>query len=267
MSELPHPRVSTGTTVPSVVPEGWGPPRSLSQDTFNISFTKRRQRFTLEVGPDYVLTHGKRIEGLAREIAAKYVTLRYGKEGKVGCTIRSPFCNLGDNTFPDPRHADFDHINGNRLDHRTGNIRPACHPCNSWAQKFQWKSSPAPTSAERVSVREGPARAAAWGSREGEQSEKQTAYWDLWLQRTDKDSPWLKLGVKPGEFVRLADLTDLAPREIGRLYVLPYGVPKEKFGSSATYRRYAMEDRFTVLEVTKERGEYWARLRTEQGKP
>ena len=229
------------------------------KDVFNITVRRKGKLETYLVGPDFNLSTAwdNRISGLRREIAVKYCVLRDGNR----CSLKTAACVMGDNPFPDPLHADLDHIIPAALGGKSnaGNVRLVCHPCNSYEfarQLFHWKTKPAAGSAQIESERESPPRAHAWTSREGEQGEKQQAYWDDWIQRDDKDSPWVKLGVKRGSFVRLTDLLDMAPREIGRLYT----ISKQKFGSSVTYRRYAMEDRFTVLELSKDRGEWWVRL-------
>lgn len=213
------------------------------------------------IGPEFVLTLGwsHRIAGLRREIAVKYCILRDGNR----CAIKSSCCIMGDRPFENPLRANLDHIlpvvlgGGDNV----GNVRLACGPCNTHhfkTQYFDWKTNRTPKLVRNESERESIPHAEAWASREGEQGERQSAYWDLWIKRSDGESPWNRLGRKQGDYVRLSDLLDRAPRDIGRLYA-----NVEKFGSSVTYRRYAMEDRFSLLELTKEKGEWLVRFRIE----
>lgn len=51
---------------------------------------------------------------------------------------------MGGKPFAHPESADFDHFDGNRRNHKLGNLRLACNPCNSRMERerlLQWKSS------------------------------------------------------------------------------------------------------------------------------
>jgi len=261
LSTDPHPSVSTGSVEETFVTSVIEAAKDLRKTGMtDITIIWNGRKFTMYVEPTTVFGYGKKIEGRARQVAAKYLVWR---DNNPGCSIRSPMCQMGGAPFADPARADFDHINGKDREHMASNLRLACHSCNSHIQneqRFHWKHTAEPTSAGTgVSERESLGRAEAWSSREGEQGELQQDYWDKWVRRDDKDSPWFKLGVKRGEWVRMIDVLDLAPREIGRLYT----ISKKKFGSSVTYRRYMMEDRFSVLELTKDGGRWMVRYRGE----
>lgn len=261
--------VSTGTTdqdverqfVEGVTKDAKGGVDLRKYGIAEITLTRKRTKFVITVGPDtYFGNSDGRITGKSREILVKYLLWRDGNR----CTVKSSKCIMGDNPFSNPLGADIDHIVPTTIGGKAqaANLRLTCHPCNSYLLFHQLKSAIAARTPIRESERESPPRAQAWGSREGEQGERQRAYWDLWVEKEDSNSPWHKLGQPRGGFVRLADLLDLAPREIGRLYT----ISKNKFGSSVTYRRYANEDRFSILEMTKDRGEWWVRFRDEAPK-
>lgn len=262
----PAPLTSTGTTdqeiehqfVEEVNKDAKGGIDLRKYGIAEITLTRRRTRFVITVGPDTYFGNAKgRILGKSREILVKYLLWRDGNK----CTVKSPKCIMGDSPFSNPLGADIDHIIPTTIGGKAQaeNLRLTCHPCNSYLLIYQLKSAIAARTSTGESERESPPRAQAWTSREGEQGEIQQAYWDVWIKREDSDSPWQKLGQLRGGFVRLADLLDLAPREIGRLYTMS----KNKFGSSVTYRRYANEDRFSVLEMVKDKGEWWVRFRGE----
>jgi len=203
------------------------------------------------VGSEFWCGTGDKIEGKRREVAAEVFRMK----GWLGCRIRSPLCSMGDQPFESLIHADFDHIDGDRLNHRLGNLQPACHSCNSHKQKHQWKSLPeatTPQNRERVS-----AAPPSASSLESAKHDPQRAAWDSILAASAwtalKDAGTMTLTSESGTFYLASDLAEIAVK----LTVDPvYG----KY-SSETFMRYAREDRFDTLEMIKDKGRWWVRLR------
>jgi hypothetical protein len=74
-----------------------------------------------------------------RLVGARYFWLR----GWNYCKIADPdHCHAKDVKWTETElaHVDFDHIDGNRLNHRMANLQPSCSSCNSHKQKLQMKS-------------------------------------------------------------------------------------------------------------------------------
>lgn len=103
-----------------------------------VSYFWKGQTVRQFLAPDDVITRAKRIEGRNRALVAAYLVWRDGNR----CYFRSPVCVMGDAPFRRPESADFDHEDGDRLNHRPRNLRLACNPCNSYMERqrhLQWK--------------------------------------------------------------------------------------------------------------------------------
>ena len=135
-TEPTRPSISTGAG-PQLIPPGF------LTDTFNIQIVRdgiRGRRFyRYEVGPDFYLGRDSQIRGIMRLVGARYFWLR----GWNYCKIADPdHCHAKGVKWTEAElaHVDFDHIDGNRLNHRVGNLQPSCSSCNSHKQKLQMKS-------------------------------------------------------------------------------------------------------------------------------
>lgn len=127
---------------------GRGPSPSVSTGTVDLkeagiaelSYRWRGKTYRQSLAPSDIITRGRRIEGRNRAMVAAYLVWRYGNR----CFFSTPVCIMGGLPFANPQSADFDHVDGNRLNHQLGNLRLACNPCNSRMERerlLQWKSS------------------------------------------------------------------------------------------------------------------------------
>jgi hypothetical protein len=136
-------------------------------------------------------------------------------------------------------------------------VRAFCQPCNR-----NTKPTAPSTQHTRVSVRKSPGAGRESvgtttepSARLVQRHEWERPAWDEWIVT---DRPWRKLreeNLMEGEWALLQDLIDLAAGELVD--------PTEGKGSSVTFRRYAMEDRFTVLEMARTKGRLYVRVRKE----
>ena len=131
MSKETRPSASTGTierfmdSVKNVSPKEEG--------VFDVTIDWKGRRISMLMFPDMLASYRDRIEaGKLREFTAAYLVRRDGNK----CAIQSSFCELGSQAFARPSSANFDHIDGDRRNHRMKNLRLACHSCNS---HLQWK--------------------------------------------------------------------------------------------------------------------------------
>ena len=112
------------------------------------SGTRGARVYRYDVGPWLPLGHDKQIRGIWREVGAR----AFERKGLTRCMIADAgWCSMKgrtDLTWRELIHMDFDHMNGDRTDHRFGNLQPACSSCNSHKQR---KPSALPTTNERES--------------------------------------------------------------------------------------------------------------------
>jgi hypothetical protein len=243
------PSVSTETA--PRIPEGF------SKARFNLSLWWRGRLLTREMGPEFLASYTDRIQGKLRELAAAYLILRDGN----CCTIRSALCTQGNAPFERPSGADFDHIDGKKPpNQRVGNLRLACHSCNSHVQsmrRFEWNSEQAITTAQpRERKLNAPAQPQA-SSLETAKHDPERAAWEEAIQNQKLWSELKMRGCLATEwggntFYTLQDVCDIAVK---------YTVDRV-FGkySAQTFAKYAGEDRFDILEMVKLGGRWWVRL-------
>lgn len=144
------------------------------------------------------------------------------------------------------------HLKKGPADHHLTNLKAFCQPCNRNTPST--RPYPQPSVRVRKSPQPGVGGAQADQSvRLVQRHEWERPAWDEWV---GSEKPWSRLR-KEGLFVenwaQLQDLVDLAAGELSDSV--------EGKGSSVTFRRYAMEDRFTILELVKEKGRIYVRPR------
>lgn len=129
------PSVSTGTFIERVIEDA----KDLRKAGIaEITITWNGKAFSTVVTPDTILSYTTRIRGKLRAVGAAYLVWRDGNK----CSIRSPFCSMGQQPFADPVHASFDHIDGINTHNQAHNLRLSCISCDSHIQneqRLQWK--------------------------------------------------------------------------------------------------------------------------------
>lgn len=147
-------------------------------------------------------------------------------------------------------------------DHHLSNVDAFCLPCNRAHGRVAQagaQTSAQHTVRERERTRGRPLGVSATvdqSVRLVQRHEWERPAWDEWVVSS---KPWKRLkqeGLLFGnDWALLGDLLDLAEDQVVDAI--------EGKGSSVTFRRYAMADRFSVLEMDRSKGKIWVRLRKE----
>jgi hypothetical protein len=222
VTEDTAPYVSTGTIEQQFVNSLNLNPDLKAEGILTFSYLWKNKTLTVTLGPGDLASYGDDIEaGRLRYQSAIYLTLRDGNR----CVIANPsFCIMGIQPFEHPEKADFDHIDGNRRNHKLKNLRLSCHPCNSHQQKFQWKRDVGATSTLETKTESHPSSA------ETERSLAMRPRWLSWLRGTldGKDAP-----IKKGDSISASELARRAPRAIARTEL-----GEESLGVKQTFMSY-----------------------------
>ncbi len=149
------------------------------------------------------------------------------------------------------RELEFDHINSNRTNNQRWNLRLTHHACNAseyWRGRLASPVQPPVCECENEGGQVGvfPVSGTPWSGREGEKHDVMRARWNAWVTDFER-GPFRG----PEGRMRVRDLAEMAPRALG-------------LGSSATYRRYINEDRFGPLEIVREDGVLFVRMRASE---
>lgn len=201
----------------------------------------------LEIGPEFVFSSGKELTQRQRRLAIKYLTLRDGSK-----------CMIGDHAMeakqldglPVPISPSLHHLVKERP-HVAKLMQFACSTHNP----ARGQPTQSLVTQERKSQSAAPPQAS---SMETAKHDPQRAAWDAWIE---SDKPWKlmqelnleQLESMNGRYFMAQDLAELA---VSQLIDPIFGK-----GSSETYMRYAREDRFSSLEMLKDKGRWWVKQR------
>ena len=211
-------------------------------ETFIIDF--------VEISPEYNFSFGKRLKGRPYRLAKSYLVAReLQRKGSLTCEIKNHSLTVETATVHHRKQKDL---------HVAKYLGLACQADNSrHGSPLGLRGS----SDLGVSEKTGGGVVDA-GSLECVKHDPERAGWDGWLEGGEcwgllKGLGCLCLEAVGGPFFLVQDLCELA---VSRLVDPVFGK-----GSSVTYRRYAREDRFSVLEMLRDGGRWWVRPRRKTG--